>query len=152
MWLPKDERVLLAHYYNQIGEPDIEQDFRNSQLVELLTLKSSWRVRKIQRKRENDFKEIMQEQSLYRERINRRSIANKTLNERNLITLKLHQHDPDVIVVSLSLEGYDLGRKYSSKSHTILLWCNEYKIWVILSTIIALAGIIISILVAILKD
>ena len=146
MWLPKDERVLLAHYYNWIGQPSIEQHFRNSQLVELLTLKKRWEIKELQRKRGKDFKKIMQEQSLYGERINRLSIANKTLSERDLITLQPYLHDPDVIVVTLGLKGYDLGRKYSHWWTRSGLWFAEYKhhwIWVIVAFV---GGIVATVL------
>ncbi len=47
-------------------------------------------------------------------RRNRAKIASRMLLQRNLLAFL--QDQGDAITVGLSLEGYDLGRKYSSKT------------------------------------
>ncbi len=74
--------------------------------------------------------------------------ANAILKDRELIRFEHEQEDLSRIKISLTLKGYHLGRKYSSKLHTFLLLCNEYKVWIILGLIISFVGV----LIAILKD
>jgi hypothetical protein len=119
MWLPKDERKLLAHYYQQLHESGVDArgDFFLSTLESCLKGVDA-RSRAI--------------------------TASNVLQKRNLIVF-LH-HRGDAITVQLGLEGYELGRKYSSKLHTFLLLCNEYKVWIILGLIISFVGVLIVIL------
>jgi len=121
MWLPKDERKVLAYYYRELHESGVEArgQFFLSDLEKYLSRK---------------------------DKRNRVKIANKILNRRNL--LAFYNDQDDAVTVQLSLEGYDLGRKYSSKPHIILLWCEEYKFWLILGLIIS----IVSVLVMMLKN
>jgi len=150
MWLPKDERVLLVHYNKRIGKPNQVQHFELSKLVDLLKFK---KIRKIKTLDSNKkWKKFCQDGISNQERRNRLDISNEALNERSLIVLKPHQENPNVIIVCLTLKGYDLGRKYSKRWGTLWIWCNEYKLWVILSVIIGLVGLIVTILVAVLKD
>jgi hypothetical protein len=78
--------------------------------------------------------------------------AARFLAERGLLKLDVINHPSDYIMLGFTPSGYDLGRKYDSKLHAFLLLCDEYKIWIIIGLIISLAGIIIGILVAIIKD
>ena len=121
MWLPKDEREVLIYYYKKLHESGVETrgQFFLSELEKCLSGK---------------------------DKRNRVKIASKILKRRNLLDFYNDQHD--AVTVQLSLEGFDLGRKYSSIPHTILLWCNEYKVWIILGLIISF----VSVLVMILKD
>ncbi len=73
--------------------------------------------------------------------------ANEDLENRGFINLR-YENEGLINNVSLTLKGYDLGRKYSSTLGTAWVWCNEYKFWVILALIISLIGV----LVAIFKD
>ena len=64
----------------------------------------------------------------------RAKIASKTLQQRNLIAFL--DDRGDALRVQLSLEGYDLGRKYASWFDWSGLWFAEYKnhwIWIIIS-------------------
>ena len=121
MWLSKDERKVLAYYYKELHESGVEarRPFFLNELEKCLSGK---------------------------DRRNRAKIASKMLLQRNL--LAFYQDQDDAVRVQLSLEGYDLGRKYSSKPHTILLCFEEYKFWIILGLIISF----VSVLVMILKD
>jgi len=74
--------------------------------------------------------------------------TNVILKDRELIHFEHEQEDLSRFKISLTLKGLDLARKYSSKPHIILLWCEEYKFWIILGLIISF----VSVLIAILKD
>ena len=114
MWLPKDERKLLVHYYTELSDVESRTRFYMSALEKLL---------KGPNPRE------------------RAKTASKILGRRNLIAF-FHNHG-DALTVQLSLEGHDLGRKYSSWWLRSNLWYAEYIknhwIWLIGSFI---AGII----------
>ncbi len=118
MWLPKDERKLLAHYYQQLHESGVDArgDFFLSTLERCLQGVDAR---------------------------NRALIASNVLQKRNLIVF-LH-HRGDAITVQLSLEGYDFGRKYSTKLGTFWEWCKEYKLWIVLGVIIGLITLIVTI-------
>jgi len=87
MWLPKDERKVLAYYYKELHKSGMETrgQFFVSELENCLS--------------GNDKR-------------NRVKIAGKMLKRRNLLDFYNDQHNS--VTVQLSLEGYDLGRKYSS--------------------------------------
>jgi len=115
MWLPKDERKLLAHYYQELHESGL--DARGT--FYLSTLESCLQGEDAR---------------------NRALTASNVLQKRNLIAF-LHPRG-DAITVQLSLDGYDLGRKYSSRLGTVWVWCNEYKLWIILGVIISAIALI----------
>ena len=120
MWLPRDERKLLAHYYQQLHESGV--DARGDFFLSTL---------------ESCLKGV--------DARNRAITASNSLQKRNLIAF-LH-HRGDAITVQLSLEGYDLGRKYSSWWTRSGLWFAEFKnhwIWFIVSF---LGGVIGALLV-----
>jgi hypothetical protein len=109
VWLPEDERRLLVHYYRRMHESGVETrvPFFLSETEKCLSGKN---------------------------RRNRVKIASKTLQQRNLIAFLNDQSD--ALRVQLSLEGYDLGRKYANWFDRSGFWFAEYKnhwIWVIVS-------------------
>jgi hypothetical protein len=74
---------------------------------------------------------------------NRVRNANTHLAARELIQTTNHQHEPGVIVVSLTIAGYDLGRRYASPWVRTGLWFAEYKdhwIWLILGFVGGIIG------------
>jgi len=116
MWLPKDERKLLAHYYCELGQVGVKGRFFLSKLEKCLCRPHT---------------------------INRVRIASETLARRSLIIL---MPQGDAITVGLTLEGYDLGRKYSRWLTRSGLWFAEYKyhwIWLILSFLGGIIGALI---------
>jgi hypothetical protein len=121
MWLPKDERKVLALYYEKLHGSGVEA--RGQVFISELEKCLPGKDKRIRAKR-----------------------ASETLQKRNL--LAFYNDQGDAITVQLSLEGFDLGRKYNFKRQTFLLWCNEYKVWIIVGLIISL----VSVLVAILKN
>jgi len=98
MWLPKDERRLLIYYYKELGQPVVRGNFFLSDL------------RKNLEKLSNSNNPVR--------------IANKVLNKRNLINLMPDQGD--AVTLSLTLAGYDLGRKYSHWWSRSNLWYKEH--------------------------
>lgn len=134
MWLPKDERKLLELYYKKIGEPEKMEFIEENNLIKTIFPKCDTQ----HQESSNNYKKWLEGKS-------RVATANKVLSERKFIK---YREAGISIELSLSIEGYDLGRKYSSKLHTFLLLCNEYKVWIILGLIISFVGV----LIAILKD
>ena len=118
MWLPKDEKKLLVHYYQELHDCGVgaRTGFYLSTLEKVLQGTNAR---------------------------NRARISSERLQRRNLIAFL--QDQGDAITVGLSLEGHDLGKKYSSKPGTAWVWCNEYKFWVILTVIIGLIGLLVMI-------
>ena len=114
MWLPRDERKVLAHYYKELSSVDLRGTFYIRDLEKLLHNPDAR---------------------------NRAKIASRILEQRNMMAF-YHDHD-DAVKVQLSLEGYDLGRKYSSWWTRSGLWFAEYKdhwIWLIVSFLGGLIG------------
>jgi hypothetical protein len=65
---------------------------------------------------------------------NRIERANKHLHERALIVLERHQHETDVVLITLTVDGYDAGRKYAGFLARSGLWFEEYRnhwLWLI---------------------
>ena len=124
MWLPKNERNVLSYLYKNLGRDAIAGTVK-------LQLE--------------DFARCCFDED-------RAVEAARFLAERGLLKLDTINHPSGYIKLGFTSGGYDLGKKYSSQLHTLLLLCDEYKVWIILGLMIGLAGIIISILVAIFKD
>jgi hypothetical protein len=134
MWLPKDERRLLWYYYHRINKVGGEESFDLRELTEFLVCKNlkELRCRKKER-RDKDGAELARD---YLNEQNRVNIANKALQERGLIRLTEYPGPREVKRITLNLEGYDLGRLYSSWWTYSGLWFREYKdhwIWIIVS-------------------
>lgn len=56
----------------------------------------------------------------------RLQLSNSGLEKRNLINVQKHQHCDKVAGISLTMEGYDLARKYNSWWSRSNLWYTEY--------------------------
>ena len=119
MWLPKNEREVLKHYYKELHISGVEA-------------------------RGKIFLNELEKCLSGKDRRNRAKIVSKMLLQRNL--LAFYNDQDDAVTVQLSLEGFDLGRKYSSKYHTFLLRCNEYKVWIIVGLIISFVSVLVAIL------
>jgi len=118
MWLSKDERKLLVHYYQELHDCGVGTKARFYL---------------------NTLEKILQGTNTRK----RAKITSERLQRRNLIAFL--QDQGDAITVGLSLEGHDLGRKYNSRAGTAWVWCNEYKLWIILGIIISFTALIIKI-------
>ena len=141
MWLPKDERRLLTGYYHSIGNITDDAVFRLTSLGPTLM---TYRPCKLHQYGDEiagtpileDREQLKRDIDDHFDASNRARTANNMLAARGLIVIKIHQHDHNVIVVSLTVAGYDLGRKYASRWDRTGLWFAEYKdhwIWLVLS-------------------
>ncbi|MBW7988524.1 MAG: hypothetical protein FVQ84_00650 [Planctomycetes bacterium] len=129
MWLPKDERKLLELYYKKIGEPEKEEFIEENDLIKTIFPECNTK----HKESSNNYKIWLKGKSKV-------ATANKVLSERKFIK---YREAGSSFEFSLSIEGYDLGRKYSSKSGKFWTWCNEYKIWVILGLVIAFLTLVV---------
>ena len=143
MWLPKDERKLLRGYSWRIREPEKDTWFRMSNWLRVF---KSWRTKATAKKVplyvENEHKEdldIRRWKKAIKNNVpfqKRFDIANAALEKRGLIRVQKHQHEPDVAGITLTMDGYDLGRKYSKWFIRSGQWFAEYRyhwIWIILA-------------------
>ena len=142
MWLPKDERRLLAGYFTQIGEINSERVYRTDDLCGLLKFRGhrkhirEYRDPESPSSNSGDVEAMKREAVTYFRCTNRIDAANTLLAERGLITVTPHEHEPHVVVIGLTLAGYDLGRRYSNFLESSGLWFQEYKnhwIWLIVA-------------------
>ena len=142
MWLPKDERRLLAGYYALIGAVATEKAYHLSDLARLLRFRGHrWPVPEYGES-EGSTDNSGDSESVKREIVRdidgrvRIKKANALLAGRELITCTPQQHEIDVVVIGLSVDGYGLGRRYSNWFSFSGLWFNEYRnhwIWLILA-------------------
>ena len=100
MWLPKDERKVLNHYYKKLHGSGVET--RGQIFLSELETRLSRKDKRIRIKR-----------------------ASKTLEKRDLLVFLNFQGD--AVTVQLSLQGFDLGRKYTHWFDRSGLWFAEYK-------------------------
>ncbi len=123
MWLEKKERRLLALYYRKLDKVGGYKTYKEMGLLN--TDEQDDKTRK-------DVEEL----------INDNSVANKLndyLYKRKLIEIQ-YGNGP-VILIALTLEGYDLGRKYNNWFSKLGLWWQEHKmnpLWIILGFIITI--------------
>ncbi len=153
MWLPRDERRLLWYYHHTRDQIGKERNYSLEDLVVVLYCRNIKEVsdhikRKNQRKTLENLNENVQR---YLDESNKVRSANEALQQRGLVALT-PQKDSQLITLSLTAQGDDLGRNFSSRSGTFWVWCTEHKVWIVLSAITGLAILIVKILVAILKD
>lgn len=144
MWLPKDERLLLRNYFVKIGEFGMQHEFSSDDLLGFIKSK----VTSHPTPSADDPQDVKGIKALGKD-LDRIIIANKALEKRGLITspnLVLRPSEPTTI--SLTITGYDLGRKYNSRWLRIKLWYAEYikdhPIWVIVGF---LCGVISTLLI-----
>ncbi|GAI27147.1 unnamed protein product, partial [marine sediment metagenome] len=124
MWLPKDERKLLALYFHKTGKPDEQETLKDNDDMKAL----GW-------------KESESNEDYDRQYINRVWNADDILKKREFLNVLNRAIGEKT--VSLTLKGYDLGRKYSSRWTKSGLWFAEYKhhwIWLIVSFLGGIMG------------
>jgi len=127
LWLPKDERKLLAYYYRKVAAGQ-NRPFLRSELETIWQGDDVW------------------------ERV---KIATVRFKRLNLVASNSEYSHGGGITVGLSPEGRDLGRKYNSKVGTLWVWGAEYNVWVILGFITTLTILLVTtstLLVTIFKD
>jgi hypothetical protein len=141
VWLPTDERRLLAGYFTHIGEVGETKAYKVRELRKLLARTPPaklWEYDDNDSPPDNDTGENNQDFiKRYFAETKRFELANKHLAERKLITLSKHESE-DVQIVGLTIEGYDLGRKYANIWTRSGEWFQEYQshwLWLILATV-----------------
>jgi hypothetical protein len=128
MWLPKDERLILAGLYHNIP------DRRDAayQVVDLIKLLGGYRKINLPETHEAESgrdDSVATKESI-KEYINddrRVQQALRQLEARGLIALTQHEHDQSIFVVALTLPGYDLGRRYANWFDRTGLCFQEYR-------------------------
>jgi len=144
MWLPKEERELLAYYYRKLKEPNLRHTFKEPyELID--AIEYFRRTRHIVRKIKfwlRDKRFIARK--VYKEpRLDKESAANERLHRRGLIRLEIDLMD---IHVELTLQGWDIGRKYSNLLIRFGLWFAEYKdcgLGMVIGAILGIVGTVI---------
>jgi len=112
MWLPKDERTLLAFCCTKISRGEAPFNLAYKELAAELRNKG-----------------IEADRQLVHELLFK-------LQNRNLIRWG-SALDGNGVSITFQQQGYDLGQKFNSVWGTIGLWCTEYIwLWVILGAII----------------
>ncbi len=174
MWLPRDERHILLAYYTNIFDLD-DRDvarylkqckwFRSSDWTYVLKLpqwipivSSSWVGKRARRIKDYDNRvtspskgdilsgrgpKIMEEAA---QSLKRLEIANMHLKDRQLVEITPRGSETGVAGVLLTLEGYDLARRYSHWFSRTGLWFREYKdhwIWLAVSFIGGVLGALV---------
>ena len=142
MWLPKDERRLLAGYYTLIGAIDTKNVYCLRDLARLLRFRGhrshipEYGESESSSTESKDLESMKREIAQYVDFSNRIEKANSLLVARKLVTVTPHQHETRVVVIGLSVEGYDLGRRFSNTVESSGLWFQEYRnhwIWLIVA-------------------
>jgi hypothetical protein len=142
MWLSRDERHLLLGYYVNIfniddrnvcrylDEPkwfEMSDWFVILEKSNWFPVLTSWLIKRAARNvkaygdsvkappNENkDIKECTKEIKAHIKFDRRLQYSNSELVKRKFINIRRHEHFNGVVGISLTMEGYDLGRKYSS--------------------------------------
>lgn len=144
MWLPKDERRLLAGYYSLIGDVGTEKVYRLGDLARLLRFRGhkaaipEYGVAVASAYESGDLDAVKREVVEYIQASKRIQKANNLLAKRDLIHVTPHQHEPDVVAIALSVDGYDLGRRYSNVLESSGLCFQEYRnhwMWLIVASL-----------------
>lgn len=135
MWLPKDERRLLQGYYINIGQYDNEKNFHIMAWAPVI--KSEFIKRNARRvKSIGESEQVAQASAGYKDMIEKMTQilkdekviteTNKMLEARRLITLRGDRTTSNIVGITLTLDGYDLGREYNYWWTRSKLWYDEY--------------------------
>jgi len=174
MWLPRDERHILLGYYANIfdmKDRNVETYLKNPKWFrsddwtsvlkcpQWMPLLSLCLIRK-QAKRIRAYgdgstphpdedilsKEGKQIIARTAQMLKRLRITNMHLEQRILIDVRPHKSEDGVAGVSLTLEGYDLARRYQGWFGRTGLWFREYKhhwIWLLVSFLGGVLGALV---------
>lgn len=150
MWLPKDERKLLSYYYRQINTVETDQRFEIRDLIKVLRKKEQSGPPRTKREiilgtyntLENVNNLLSQRNLIAWENLNPDSIS-AAYQYDHPTSQELFENTEVNLRISLTIKGYDLGRKYSSWWTRSGLWFAEYKnhwIWLIISFLGGIIG------------
>lgn len=141
MWLSRDERRLLAGYYSLLGGISKRKAYKTADLIPLLRFYGHKRHISEYGKSEASSKRDLSNKQLKRDikrcikRVNRIDTANALLVERKLINITEHESVDGVILIELTLQGHDLGRKYTSPlkaSGLLFQECRKHWLWLLI--------------------
>jgi len=169
MWLPEDERKMLTIYYLTISESLKKVDSSPTAVIwystsNLARVFEAENYKEVSRGLKDDYHKAVE--TTYGENsdapnsqwdkekaekdikqllvsIARIDAANAALVERNLIKVQPHNGVEERFGVSLTIQGYDLGRQYNSRWDTIGLWCaaKEHQwLWYLITLVIGFLG------------
>jgi hypothetical protein len=143
MWLPKDERRLLRYYYRQINKVETSQNFEIKDLIKEFRKD---RVRPSNLNREKILVTYNMLENVNNLLSRRGLIKWENLNPESITAALLYDHPTSQELfentkvnfrITLTIEGYDLGRKYSFWWSSSKLWYEEHiknhPIWLIVS-------------------
>ena len=139
MWLPKDEGKLLQGYYFTIGEVGRQHSSSTEDLLDLIKSTASVHLPPA------GDPQYVKKFKAWLHDSNRIEVANKNLKERGFI-VSSDNLDSAPITISLTITGYDLGRKYDSLFERNYLFFKEYKdhwCWLILGFLGGIIGALI---------
>jgi hypothetical protein len=145
MWLPKDERRILAGYYQLLGEVNHERVYRIDDLLPLLESQPNIKAMteygqpRLHSISSPDLDDLQQLKLNTRQHIAKKirfDRANRLLHARKMISLKSHENEMEVILVGLTIRGFDLARRYHSWFESSGLWFQAHRnhwIWLAFS-------------------
>ncbi len=154
MWLSKDERKLLSIYYRRINKVETGQKFEMGDLIKALGRKEQ--SGQSRTKREIILDSYNTLEGVHNLLSQRDLIKWENLDPKSIEAAYFYDHPTSQelfentkvdLRITLTIKGYDLGRKYSSWWDCSGLWFAEYRnhwIWVIVSF---LGGVIGALLV-----
>lgn len=151
MWLTKDERRILTGYYHSIGTVGTELGFRLHSLAPALATYKPCVLHQYGAEPPgtpvpSDREQMKKDVHTHFDVVNRVRRANELLAARGLIEVQSHQHEQDVVFVSLTISGYDLGRKYALRWTRTGLWFSEHKdhwVWLLVGFLGGILGSIV---------
>lgn len=135
MWLSADERRLLEGYAAKIERPGIARQFRVRALTQFIkTARPSKIAAKVRQYGESNMEESQSSLEEMKRKISeyideraRIEVAHLLLTERALLSVVQHESELDVVGVTLTVAGYDQGRKYARWLSRSGEWFEEYR-------------------------
>jgi len=152
MWLAKDERRMLEGYVSLVGEIDRETWFHEGNLIPTLDQGINSTKEQIPKYGEGTGHGDLpiagsapaESMRAYLRDLGRVEVANNRLQARGLIKIKPHQTETNVVGVTLTLPGFDLGRRYGAGFWEYsALWFEAYRhhwIWLIVGFLGGIIG------------
>jgi len=147
MWLPRDERRLLAGIYRNLDTVDTTLVCRELDLGNLLARrKPRARIPRYGQSPSHPSGPFNSDNfPQFRDRVKngvfvlaRIQTASKLLKARGLVEIQQHHNEQGVIIVSMTVDGVDLGRRYQSWWDSSGLWFAHYKdhwVWLLIAAI-----------------
>ena len=130
MWLPRDERNLLAFYAGQVEGPNGSYRENNEKLVERLSLASVDSLKEIKRRLLD--KGLISFTYLDKHQVEPLNVQGKKVPK---------EAEPNVTVTP---KGFYLGVNYHSWFGTFGVWCKEYGwLWAFVAAIASILGVIV---------